>query len=95
MAARFLSQPRVHGLNISLITCLQGQPLKRLSDLFLENLDTVVNEVSDEIGKLIWDYKRYNTPLSEMYLEVKKRIRLIINSYAYADGLCPLSKYQY
>lgn len=63
-----------------------GSAPQETIDLFLENLDTVVNEVSDEIGKLIWDYKRYNTPLSEMYLEVKKRIRLIINSYAYAMG---------
>ncbi|ECZ3266720.1 hypothetical protein F7J02_16775, partial [Salmonella enterica] len=59
-----------------------GSAPQETIDLFLENLDTVVNEVSDEIGKLIWDYKCYNTPLSEMYLEVKKRIRLIINSYA-------------
>lgn len=63
-----------------------GSAPQETIDLFLENLDTVVNEVSDEIGKLIWDYKCYNTPLSEMYLEVKKRIRLIINSYAYAMG---------
>ncbi|EAA9404100.1 hypothetical protein AKL44_10300 [Salmonella enterica] len=63
-----------------------GSAPQETIDLFLENLDTVVNEVPDEIGKLIWDYKRYNTPLSEMYLEVKKRIRLIINSYAYAMG---------
>ncbi|WP_219401906.1 hypothetical protein [Salmonella enterica] len=63
-----------------------GSAPQETIDLFLENLDTVVNEVSDEIGKLIWDYKHYNTPLSEMYLEVKKRIRLIINSYAYAMG---------
>lgn len=63
-----------------------GSAPQETIDLFLENLDTVVNEISDEIGKLIWDYKRYNTPLSEMYLEVKKRIRLIINSYAYAMG---------
>lgn len=63
-----------------------GSAPQETIDLFLENLDTVVNEVSDEIGKLIWDYKRHNTPLSEMYLEVKKRIRLIINSYAYAMG---------
>lgn len=48
-----------------------GSAPQETIDLFLENLDTVVNEVSDEIGKLIWDYKRYNTPLSEMYLEVK------------------------
>ncbi|WP_174865288.1 hypothetical protein [Pectobacterium polaris] len=55
-------------------------------DLFLDNLDTVVNEVSDEIEKLILSYKNYNISLNEMYLETKKRIKLIINSYAYAIG---------
>ncbi|MXD96275.1 hypothetical protein FQ032_26795, partial [Escherichia coli] len=41
---------------------------------------------SDEIEKLIWGYKYGNISLNDMYLEVKKRIRLIINSYAYAMG---------
>lgn len=55
-------------------------------NLFLENLDTVVNEVSDEIEKFIWSYKNDNISLDTMYLEAKKRIKLIINSYAYAIG---------
>lgn len=55
-------------------------------NLFLENLDTVVNEVSDEIEKFIWSYKNDNISLDMMYLEAKKRIKLIINSYAYAIG---------
>ncbi|EHX2159140.1 hypothetical protein [Escherichia coli] len=55
-------------------------------DLFLENLDTVVNEVSDEVEELVWSYKNNNISLDEMYVEVKKRIKLIINSYAYAIG---------
>lgn len=63
-----------------------GSAPQETIDLFLENLDTVVNEVSDEIEKLIWSYKLDNISLNEMYLEVKKRIRLIINSYAYAMG---------
>lgn len=53
---------------------------------FLENLDTVVNEVSDEIEKIILSYKKDNISLDEMYFEAKKRIKLIINSYAYAIG---------
>lgn len=63
-----------------------GSAPQETIDLFLENLDTVVNEVSDEIEKLIWGYKYGNISLNDMYLEVKKRIRLIINSYAYAMG---------
>ncbi|HCP9785855.1 TPA: hypothetical protein OF759_003614 [Escherichia coli] len=63
-----------------------GSAPQETIDLFLENLDTVVNEVSDEIEKLIWGYKHGNISLNDMYLEVKKRIRLIINSYAYAMG---------
>ncbi|ECH1192566.1 hypothetical protein FUB01_05685 [Salmonella enterica subsp. enterica] len=63
-----------------------GSAPQETIDLFLENLDTVVNEVSDEIEKLIWSYKLDNISLNEMYFEVKKRIRLIINSYAYAMG---------
>lgn len=63
-----------------------GSAPQETIDLFLENLDTVVNEVSDEIEKLICGYKYGNISLNDMYLEVKKRIRLIINSYAYAMG---------
>lgn len=55
-------------------------------NLFLDNLDTVLIEVSDEIEKLILSYRNNIVSLNEMYLEAKKRIKLIINSYAYAIG---------
>lgn len=63
-----------------------GSAPQETIDLFLENLDTVINEVSDEIENLTLNYKRGNISLSEMYLEAKKRFKLIINSYAYAIG---------
>ncbi|HDG7849635.1 TPA: hypothetical protein PCK02_001610 [Klebsiella quasipneumoniae] len=63
----------------------RSAPLETIN-LFLESLDTVISEVSDEIENLIWSYKTNNISLDTMYLEAKKRIMLIINSYAYAIG---------
>lgn len=59
---------------------------QEIIDSFLENLENVLNEVSEEIESLIWRYKNNSIPLDEVYLEAKKRIKLIINSYAYAIG---------
>lgn len=53
---------------------------------FLDNLLAVLNEVPLEIEKLVLSYAERDLPLDEMYFEVKKRIRLIVNSYGYAFG---------
>lgn len=55
-------------------------------DEFLDNLLRVLSEVPLEIDELVLNYAERGMPLDEMYLEVKKRIRLIVNSYGYAFG---------
>ncbi|QIZ77545.1 hypothetical protein [Ferrimonas lipolytica] len=55
-------------------------------ELFLEQLDTIIKEVPKEIESLIRKYQHRLIPLNEMYLAVKKRIKLILNAYAYAFG---------
>lgn len=54
--------------------------------LFLEQLDSVIKEVPNEIETLVLQYQYKLIPLDEMYLAVKDRIKLIANSYAYAFG---------
>ncbi|HHA1934139.1 TPA: hypothetical protein ACOEP6_002588 [Enterobacter ludwigii] len=59
---------------------------QEIVDDFLDNLKTVIIEVPNEIDTFIWNYKNHITPLDIMFFEVKKRIKLIINSYGYAIG---------
>ncbi len=59
---------------------------QEIIDVFIENLETVINEVPEEIYAIVWNYKNGLIPLNEMFFEVKKRIKLIINSYGYAMG---------
>lgn len=54
--------------------------------LFLEQFDTIIKEVPDEIISLVWNYQNGLIPLDKMYIEVKTRIKLITTSYAYAFG---------
>ncbi|HFF7161572.1 TPA: hypothetical protein ACGEGE_000538 [Yersinia enterocolitica] len=53
---------------------------------FLENLQIVINEVPNEIDEFVLNYSTGVIPLNAMFLEVKKRVKLIINSYGYAIG---------
>lgn len=53
---------------------------------FIEQLNTIIKEVPDEIISLVRNYQYSLIPLNEMYIEVKDRIKLISNSYAYAFG---------
>ncbi|WP_037027009.1 hypothetical protein [Psychromonas aquimarina] len=55
-------------------------------DLFLEQLDTIIKEVPNEIESLVRKYQYRLILLDEMYIAVKDRIKLISNSYAYAFG---------
>lgn len=59
---------------------------KELLDDFLGNLVVVIKEVPNEILDIIMKYQFNTISLNEMYFEVKKRIRLIVNSHAYAMG---------
>ncbi|WP_217516106.1 MULTISPECIES: hypothetical protein [Vibrio] len=54
--------------------------------LFLEQFQTIIKEVPDEIASLVGNYQNGLIPLDKMYIEVKDRIKLITNSYAYAFG---------
>ncbi|MGI2130385.1 hypothetical protein ACRN93_03535 [Shewanella baltica] len=54
--------------------------------LFLEQFDTIINEVPDEISSLVLNYQNRLIPLNKMYIEAKQRIKLITTSYAYAFG---------
>lgn len=59
---------------------------QEIVDEFLNNLQTVIIEVPNEIDTFIWNYKSHIIPLNIMFFEVKKRIKLIVNSYGYAMG---------
>jgi len=59
---------------------------KEIIDDFLNNLKTVVDEVSEEIEMFVLKYKIHVITLDAMFFEVKKRVKLIINSYGYAIG---------
>jgi hypothetical protein len=54
--------------------------------LFLEQFETIIKEVPNEITSLVWNYQNRLIPLDKMFIEVKDRIKLITNSYAYAFG---------
>ncbi|ELX8651118.1 hypothetical protein SK983_004199 [Vibrio vulnificus] len=53
---------------------------------FLEQFHMIIKEVPDEITSLVLKYQNRMIPLDQMYIEVKARIKLITNSYAYAFG---------
>ncbi|TDX13029.1 hypothetical protein EDF88_4310 [Buttiauxella sp. BIGb0552] len=59
---------------------------QEIVDDFLDNLNIVMIEVPHEIETLIWNYKNHIIPLDIMFFEVKKRVKLIANSYGYAMG---------
>ncbi len=59
---------------------------KETVDEFLDNLLRVLSEVTLEIDELVLNYAERGMPLDEMFFEVKKRIKLIVNSYGYAIG---------
>ncbi|WP_192021996.1 hypothetical protein [Shewanella sp. WPAGA9] len=52
----------------------------------LNTLEATLTEVPSEIEDLIFKYKIQTLALGDMYFEVKKRIKLITNMYAYAHG---------
>ncbi|PSU58377.1 hypothetical protein [Photobacterium phosphoreum] len=54
--------------------------------MFIEQLDTIIKEVPHEIESLVRKYQCRLISLDEMYIAVKDRIKLIVNSYAYAFG---------
>lgn len=55
-------------------------------NLFLNQLNTIVIEVPNEIENFIHKYQLQLISLNEMYSSVKDRIKLISNAYAYAFG---------
>lgn len=59
---------------------------KETIDCFLENFQTVLNEVPSEIDSFVWNYMNRKISLDAMFFEVKQRVKLIVNSYAYAIG---------
>lgn len=69
--ANFVSSPTAH---------------KEAVDGFLEQFETVLNEVPSEIDSFVLDYLNNKITLDVMFQETKKRVKLIINSYAYALG---------
>ncbi len=52
----------------------------------LNNLETVLNEVPSEIEGFVFKYIYRYITIDVLFYEVKKRINLIANSYAYAIG---------
>jgi hypothetical protein len=55
-------------------------------DDFLKNLEVVINDVPKEVDDYVLSFQKKQIMLDEMYVEVKKRVRLIINSFGYAIG---------